>query len=214
MATIAMRHAELIQTLSNFFYTLLAQLGSVDPVSLVQLPTPDTPAPIRRLEALEAGYTEELVSLLEQLPYISKDPNDWHPEMMPSTEPIDFTKCEDADAFRMWREYDDGEDHEDDDGNEELIPGSVLKLTEIHLYGTTLLYDTQTRLLMAWEPNKNPDDIIGYAHVPARSPSEVLSPWIEDLGSFRYIQTPGANLWDGESPVETPQHYSPLKKTH
>lgn len=51
--------------------------------------------------------------------------------------------------------------------------GQVLKLTEIHLYGTTLLYDVHTRLLMSWEPNENPDDVIGYAHVPTRSPSEV-----------------------------------------
>lgn len=216
-ADIAMRHAELIQKLGDL-YTLLAQLGSIEPSSLVQIPTPDAPAPIRRTAALNAGYTEEVVSLMEQLPYVSKDPNDWHPQIMPSTEPIDFTKCEDEEAFKIWREYDDGEDHEDEDGNEDLIPGSLMKLTELHLYGVTLLYDTQACLLIAWEPNKNPDDIIGYAHVPARTPSEVLDPWIEGFRTFQYMHTPGADLWDSDrsvyAPLEPPQHYSPGQKMH
>lgn len=223
MAAIAMRHAELIQKLGEF-YTLLAQLGSVDPPSLVRIPTPDAPAPIHRAAALAAGYTDEAVGLLGQLPYVSKDPNDWHPQMMPSTEPIDFTKCEKEDDFRFWREYGDGVDDraEDEDGNEELIPGSVVKLTEIHLYGTFLLYDTETRLLRAWEPLKNPVDpveIIGYAHVPAQRPSEVLDPWVDGYRSFRYMHTPGEVHWDRASDghlarTEPPEHYQPGAKAH
>lgn len=66
MVTVAMRHAELIQSLGDFC-TLIAQLQSMDPVSLVELPTPDIIARVRRSEALEAGYTDKVVSLLEQL---------------------------------------------------------------------------------------------------------------------------------------------------
>lgn len=94
MAAIPMRHAEITQKLGEF-YTLLAQLGSIDPSSLVRIPTPNAPAPIRRTAALDAGYAKEVVLLMEQLPYVSKDANAWYPEVMPSTEPIDFTKCED-----------------------------------------------------------------------------------------------------------------------
>lgn len=182
-----MRHAEIAQRLREF-YTLLAQLSSIDPSSLVQILNPDAPAPIRRTAALDVGYTEEVVLLMEPLPYVCKDANAWHPEIMPSTEPIDFTKCEDEEAFKIWREHNDDEDHEDEDGNEELIPRSLLRLTELHLYGTTLLYDTQSCLLVAWEPTKNLDDVIGYAHVPAKSPSEVLDSWIQGFGSFKYMQ--------------------------
>lgn len=137
---ITMRHAELIRKLSES-YTLLAQLGSIDP-SQVRIPSSDSPAHIQRAAALNAGFTEEVVDLMEQLPYIAKGPNTWDPEIMPSTEPIDFTACEDEGDFETWREYDDGLDHDEPDN---LIPGSLLKLTEHHLYGTTLLYDTQTR---------------------------------------------------------------------
>lgn len=216
MTTAAMRHAELIRKLAEF-YILLVQLGSIEESS-VHIPSSDTPAPIRRAAALEAGYSRDVVDLLEQLPYVSKDPNDWHPEFLPSIEPIDFTKCEDADAFKIWREFDDGREHEDEDGNEDLIPASLLKLSEHHLYGTTLLYDTQSRLLIDWEPNKNHKNAIGHAHVPAKPPGEVLGPWIEGFRSFKYMHTPGANLWDaGHSvygPPEPPQHYPPDQKTH
>ncbi|PSR77530.1 hypothetical protein BD289DRAFT_456627 [Coniella lustricola] len=208
MTAITMRHAEIIQKLGEF-YTLLAQLGSFEP-SLVQIPSPDAPAPIRRTAALGAGYTEEVVNLMEQLPYISKGPNIWDPEIFGSTEPIDYTKCENENAFRTWREYDDGQDQEDEDGNPDLIPGSLVKLTEIHLYGITLLYDTQTCLLIPWQPFENPDDTIGYAHVPAKRPSEVLNPWIEGYRTFNFMHTPQGNLWDTERlRPDPPEHLGP-----
>lgn len=217
LAATAMRHAELIDKLGEL-YTLLAQLGSVDPPSLVTIPTPDAPAPILRPAALEAGYTQEVVDLMQVLPYVSKDANVGHPELRGSTEPIDFTKCEKEDDFKIWREFDDGLDHEGDDGNEDLIPGTVLKLTEHHLYGHTLLYDTESAMLIDWESFENPDDVEGYAHVPPKTPAAVLDPWIEAYRTFKYMHTPGGNLWDPEHSVyaapEPPAHYEPGAKTH
>lgn len=136
-----MRHAELIQKWSEF-YTLLAQLGSIER-SQVKIPSPESPAIIRREAALDAGYTEEVVNLMELLPYITEGPSIWQSEIMPSTELIDYTKCESEGNFEARRDYGDGLDDEHDEPDD-LIPGSVLKLTEINLYGTQLLYDTQT----------------------------------------------------------------------
>lgn len=241
LTTVAMRHAVLIQELGDFF-AVLAQRGSIEP-SLVIIPTPDAPAPINKTAALGAGYTEETVALMEKLPYVSKDANSWHPEIMGSTEPIDFTKCENEDDFKIWREFHDGLEHEDENGNEEFIPGSLVKLTEHHLYGKSLLYDTETcemtrsptcslravsktdcfatlnpGLLIDWENLENPDDIVGYAHVPARSPAEVLDPWIEGFRAFKYMHTPGGNLWDAKdsiyAPSEPPERYPPKEKTY
>lgn len=73
-------------------------------------------------------------------------------------------------------------------------------------------------LLIEWKSFDNPDDVIGYAHLPARRPSEVLDPWIEGFRTFKYMHTPGGNLWDGEhslyAPSEPPEHYSPGQKMH
>lgn len=132
---VKMRHADLINKLGEF-YTLLAQLGHVEP-SGVKFPSPEAPASINRMAALGAGYTEEVVDLMEQLPYLTDEVGFWL-EVWPSTETNDFTRATDVGGFESFR------DRECDDAEEELYPESLLKLTHINIYGTVLLYDTQT----------------------------------------------------------------------
>lgn len=132
------RHADLLRAMGEF-YTLLGQLGTID-TSLVKIPVlPNSLAPINKTAALAAGFTEEVVGLMEQLPYLAVGLGAWDPEIMPSTEAIDLTAYDDEGAFEGLRVYDD-----DQMNGENLIPGSSLKLTTQNIYGTTLIYDTKT----------------------------------------------------------------------
>lgn len=71
--------------------------------------------------------------------------------------------------------------------------------------------------MIEWKPFENPQDAIGYAHIPAKRPAEVLDPWIEAFRTFKYIHTLSGNMWDGghslHASSEPPDHYSPGWKT-
>lgn len=61
-----------------------------------------------------------------------------------------------------------------------------------------------------WQSFDEPVDISGYAHLPARLPSEVLSSWIQPYRSLEKLITPSQTLWDKWFLTEPdpPSHYS------
>ncbi|KAI1115463.1 hypothetical protein F5Y14DRAFT_450034 [Nemania sp. NC0429] len=176
-------HGEFIAVLREF-YTLLSRLGVV-PFEMLQLPDPNTgvhPEGAINTEAASAGgFAPETVRLMTMLPYLAVGQHDWSLQLLPSTHPITYlgADLEEGD-FRSQREL----------LHDVEMPPSAIRLTWSDNYGTEFIYDTATKLMVAWEPFQNPDEVYDYAHVAGASPREVLAPVIEDYKRLRHIAIP------------------------
>lgn len=51
-------------------------------------------------------------------------------------------------------------------------------------------------LMTEWHSFDEPVEISGYAHLPAKLPSEVLASWIQPYRSLERLITPSQTLWD------------------
>lgn len=131
------RHANLIQALTEF-YTLFVQLAYV-PQSMLY--TPDFIHGITKnfnaSNALAAGFTPDAVHLMARLPYLDAPGESL--EIMPSTNSLSFVDTENPDVshYEGFRDIQDG-------GVDDLVPGTTLRLTWQNIYGTILMYDTET----------------------------------------------------------------------
>lgn len=114
------RHANLIQSMSEF-YTLIVQLASIQP-SLLKVPEQSNT--INGAVALEAGFTQEVVSLIAQIPYLAVTGRTTF-DIMPSTVPVNYFASRDKLDFEALRYMDD-----DPENNENMIPGWSLRLSE------------------------------------------------------------------------------------
>ncbi|KAI1166037.1 hypothetical protein F5B18DRAFT_608333, partial [Nemania serpens] len=177
-------HGELIDVLREL-YTLLSRLGAI-PFEMIQLPDPTTgvhPEGSINTEAADAaGYAPETIRLMTMLPYLAVDHrHEMFFELLPSTFPITYIGADlDEGHFRDRREL----------LNDAEMPPSAMRLTRSEIYGTEFIYDTATKLMVAWKPIDNPDEADDYSHVAGASPREVLSPVIEDYRRLKYLATP------------------------
>lgn len=64
-----------------------------------------------------------------------------------------------------------------------------------------------------WQSFGEPVELSGYAHLPARLPSEVLASWIQPYRSLEKLITPSQTLWDKWflTEFEPPSHYSEIE---
>lgn len=120
-------------------YTLLHDLAVIPEDSLL-LPNAETGLHIKDSinedAAREAGYDEEAISLMYQLPYLNVGLHDWSVELLPSTYVTTYLGAglEDLD-FESQREM----------LRDELMPSTAIRLTWSETgYGTVLIYDTKT----------------------------------------------------------------------
>lgn len=133
------RHDNLFSSLTEF-YTLLVQLAALEPSQQLIFPDADAIANFPQEAALGAGYHPEVVDLISQLPYLSVGISSIFPEIQPSTFLIDYyTDCENEGDFENLRSMDDDPYSEDS-----LIPGHSFRLTQQNIYGTSLIYNTET----------------------------------------------------------------------
>lgn len=133
------QHANLISSLTEF-YTLLVQLAVLDPSQQLIVPDADAIVNLPREAALSAGFCPEAIDLISQLPYLTVGISSIYPEIQPSTMLIHYyTECKNEGVFEGLRSMDD-----DPYGEENLIPGHSFRLTLQELYGTSLIYNTET----------------------------------------------------------------------
>ncbi|GAB7349046.1 hypothetical protein MBLNU459_g8012t1 [Dothideomycetes sp. NU459] len=199
-------HREVIQSVTELC-TLLDTL-SVFPAGVIYPQNPKHK--INEDAARAAGYADEAINVMCALPYFdikwTERDTDW--QILPSTYPITYLgENEDQGSFEQRREMID----------DELMPASALRLTSSALYGVEFIYDTENKLMVAWEPLENPDDTDGYDHVPKKRPSESLRPMIEDYRRLNYIG--GASIgidfnydFFSESGGEAPEDFSEREK--
>ncbi|KAI5467807.1 hypothetical protein BGZ63DRAFT_372180 [Mariannaea sp. PMI_226] len=180
-------HANLFEALTEF-YTLLVQLALV-PASMLRFPDPVNVSDDFNTEAaLEAGFSAEAARLIATLPYVDLSIDSQEEdieingffEIMPSTQFVDLDRSGDMVAFEWLRDIDQ------DPYDDRKVPGTVIRLSVSDIYGTVLLYDTETRLMREWQPFQGEDDF-GYDSVPQKLPTEVLRPWIEKFRKLEYL---------------------------
>lgn len=130
-------HSELIESLDEF-YTLLFELGAMTR-DYLRRPDPATgrhPGDALNADAARAaGYSEDAVCLLYQLPYIGTSFSEYQIDILYDSVPVDYLAVKDEVQFEDLREmYDD-----------EMLPSSTVRLTRTCVYGTNLVYDVDAR---------------------------------------------------------------------
>ncbi|KKY17557.1 hypothetical protein UCRPC4_g05458 [Phaeomoniella chlamydospora] len=170
-------HSELIESLDEF-YTLLFELGAMTR-DYLRRPDPATgrhPGDALNADAARAaGYSEDAVCLLYQLPYIGTSFSEYQIDILYDSVPVDYLAVKDEVQFEDLREmYDD-----------EMLPSSTVRLTRTCVYGTNLVYDVDARLLVPWKPFDEAQDTYDLRHgKPAR---EVLGPIIDKWRSLEWL---------------------------
>jgi hypothetical protein len=169
-----MTHEPLIQKLT-IFYQILAALCYIDASDIH-----DPPTDVNVDAARAAGLSENVIALLQCLPQLS-DSLDALAVLPDGTLPVFYTD-DDVDWSRRPTLQDEPE-----------IPGSAFVLTNANIYGTSLIYDTITQVLLPWEPfGKHADLAIGelsdpFALEDAKAVDEILDPWIRKLISLDWL---------------------------
>ncbi|KAJ6783552.1 hypothetical protein PWT90_07706 [Aphanocladium album] len=211
------RHRELFSVLVEL-YNLQVQLGNIAPSALI-IPTD---AVFNRDAALQAGYTEEAVKVMSNLPYLSSEEDGF--EVFPSTfvERYAEEPNEDVYAYQVLRAL----DNEPFEGV--YIPPSYIRLTRQNTCGSVFLYDTDTGIFVLllrrsavdvgaaadyvqnaglvrhWRPfDDGIDKYNNNLHLlPAKTPTEVFGPWIDSyrkLKIFKY--TDFITCWEPDEPI-------------
>ncbi|PSR82552.1 hypothetical protein BD289DRAFT_12730 [Coniella lustricola] len=177
-------HAELIATLDEF-YTLLVTTGAFDSSDIFR-PDPATgkhkDGTIQTQAALAAGYDPETVDLMCYIPYATDSRHESFNELLPNTYPVTYRGADlDQGYYESLREM---------LNDEAIMPPTALRLSWNEICGFVFIYDSATKLMVAWEPAANPVDVDDYFHVAAASPREVLGPIIKDYRSLKYLAAP------------------------
>ena len=124
-------HAEIIETLREW-YTLLETLAATKP-GLAR--HPPHPSEVFNAEAARtAGYADEAVGLLQELPYLDVGDHEMFLELLPSTFPLSYLGHLDVGYFEACREMQ----------HDEMMPPTAIKLTRSEIYGHVFIYDTAT----------------------------------------------------------------------
>lgn len=124
-------HAEIIDTLHEW-YTLLSTLAAIKP-SLVRHP-PHSSGTLNAQAARAAGYADEAVALLQELPYLDVGDHEMFLELLPSTFPLSYLGDLDQGYFESCREMQ----------RDEMMPSTAVKLTRSEIYGVVFVYDVGT----------------------------------------------------------------------
>lgn len=160
-----MTHEPLIQSFTLFLNTL-ARLCYIDASDIIE-----PPVNIEVRAAENAGLSREVISLIQCLPSLSSDLYDR--QLLPDgTRPV-FYKDNDLWFARRPSLQDEPE-----------IPGTQFVLSNANMYGTALIYDTETCKLQAWKPF-DPDSAISLDQ--AQPPEQLTGGWIKELISLEWL---------------------------
>jgi hypothetical protein len=168
-----MAHEQLITHL-NLFYRTLAALHHINETDITTSPSLSLTA------ATEAGLSSSATDLLQKLPQLSEDISTL--AILPNGTQTAFYDDGDLDWSRRPTYQDEPE-----------IPASAFVLTNPNIYGTSLIYDTCSQKLLAWEAwGKHVELEIGememlFAHEDARPADEILGPWIKRLVTLEWV---------------------------
>jgi len=176
-------HQPVIDGLTELYQTLVEM--QYLPKQLVRLPPhtaadneDDDETTVNVETGADVGFDEEVMELMQKLPYITGDSDDWY--VAPYTHPVSYLK--------EWR-IDGGRDPLDVGRND--LPPHALALTWGASYGTFLIYDTKTGKITDWVPENDKEDEEdepeGYEHLPSQPAGDVLSLWIKRLKSLEWI---------------------------
>lgn len=170
-----MTHEPLIKTLT-IFYNTLAALCYID-ASDVIVP----PVSINIVAAQDAGLSDEAVSLIQRLPSLSGDLYD-RSILSDGTIPVFYAE----DNHLGWARRPTLQD-------EPEIPGTQFVLTNANIYGTALIYDTETRKLLAWKPfvedadQEMSETAFSTDQTQAQPPEQLIGGWIKTLISLEWL---------------------------
>lgn len=168
-----MTHEPLVRKLTLFFNTFAA-LGYIDVSDIVQPPTN-----INLEAARKAGLSDEAISLIQRLPSLSGDL--YNLSILPDgTLPVFYAEDNHLDWARRPTFQDEPE-----------IPGTQFVLTNANIYGTAVIYDTETCRVMSRRPfDQHTDQVslkVCYNSAQAHPPEQAIDDWIKNLITLRWL---------------------------
>lgn len=169
-----MPHESLIQNLGTF-YKALAALCYIETTDIIKPPTN-----VNVQAGQAAGLSADAVSLLQRLPSLSPDLYDR--SILPDgTHPVFYADDNKLGWARRPTLQDDPE-----------IPGTQFVLTNANIYGTAVIYDTETCQVMSWRPfgehaDRELSDETPFSTDEAQPPERVIGQWTKNLITLDWL---------------------------
>lgn len=180
-----MSHQPLIDSLTEF-YNVLAALKYIRTSDII-LPPPNGHTNVDVEAALEQNFGDEMISLMRQLPYLSRDCDDTRIAVPTDTKPRSYLDEDYLDWARdpIFKGFN-------------ITKDTHLVLTNPGSSGITLIYDTVTCKLVPWCPSRkdvrSPDGA-EYADETSFPPDELLGQWTRNWTSLTWLPFCEPNGW-------------------